>query len=248
MKLVILAFRVDATDFLVTTALGIAAALISQHYLMKYRRRAAARDHVIEVSQSVAIPERCVSCASRHAPYEFALLSVLLWEAREGLFNPKYPRQFPFRFCLYCSRRLRRRRRYGTCAVIAGVIIPACSIVLSLFVPRSSWFRFSSTFLGKFAVDGDVLSIMLVVVSVLAAPVMIALGLRLLRTSPVVTIVDTGEGTIVFQFKNQMFRDYFADMNGEAIHSPALMNEERKNQVSSQTSSPESPVIGRSPH
>ena len=225
MKLVMLAFRLNATDFLVKTALWIAAALVSGHYLRKYRRRAAARDHVIEVSQDFAIPEQCVSCGSRHAPYAFALDSVLLWEARSGLFNPKYRRQFPFRFCLYCSRRQRHRRRYGTCAVVASVIIPVCSIGLSVFVPKSSWFRFSS----KFAVDGDVLSLMLIVASVLAAPIMIALGLRLRHTSPVVTIVDTGEGTIVFQFKNQMFRDHFAQLNGEGLHSRAL------NQVSSQT-------------
>jgi len=76
---------------------------------------------------------------------------------------------------------------------------------------------------------------MLIVVSVLAAPIMIAMGLRLRRTSPVVTIVDTGEGTIFFQFKNQMFRDYFAHLNGEDFDSRALMNDEGKDQIASKT-------------
>jgi hypothetical protein len=61
----------------------------------------------------------------------------------------------------------------------------------------------------------DTFYIVLVVLLIAAAPVWIGAGMRLQQTSPSVMILDTGEGKLLFRFKSQMYRNYFAELNGE---------------------------------
>ena len=91
-------------------------------------------------------------------------------------------------------------------------MIPVSAIALMLFVPRSS--------LTFFGFDGGALLFMLILVSVLAAPLVIVVSLHLHHTNPFVSIIHTGVGTILFAFANQMFRDYFARLNGEDFTPP----------------------------
>jgi hypothetical protein len=201
--------------------LAIAGAFVAYFVEERYRRRANARDHVAEVPRDVTIPPECAGCASARAPFAAAVignpwLTWFPWKRWLGgsatsdavKRNATRGQTFLFHFCIHCSRALRRHRRFGSVVTLAGfcllLAIPA-SIVLVSFsesVRRlaqrgpTDWFFWS------------------LILSVFAAPLLIATGIMIHQSTPGVSILEAGEKTIFFSFRNQNFRDIFGRLNG----------------------------------
>lgn len=184
------------------------AALVSAYYIADYRRRAASRDHVYECTNDFAVPTRCLNCASPDAPFTFVVASVLsfaAWNHRK-LYGTR--RRFQFHFCLACARPMRRRKHRGTVMIVLALVLPPAWILSSILAPRWVWTHVPWQ-------GGDVFWLMFTVTLLLSAPIFIVAGIRLQDTSPSVVILDTGEGTLLFRFRSQMSRNYFAELNGE---------------------------------
>ena len=180
------------------------AGLVFARYVAGLRKQAAAHDHVFEVTNDFVVPQRCLRCASPHAPFTFFFGTVTGSRvSKENVYGMR--RRFQFQFCLGCARRIRRRRRAAALMVIGGPLLPVAMIGLTIL---------AKSIYGH--VPGpDTFSLVLLVLLILAAPVWIGAGIRLQQTSPSVMIVDTHEGKLLFRFKSQMYRNYFAELNGE---------------------------------
>lgn len=105
---------------------------------------------------------------------------------------------------------LRRRRRLGSLVIIAGIcsllFIPLSIALLKLF---PSVTRFVNTGPEDWWFD-------LLIAAFFIGSLLIASGMTLYSSTPPVAVIDTGEETIFFRFRNQAFRDSFATANGES--------------------------------
>jgi hypothetical protein len=181
------------------------AGVVFARYVAGLRRQAAARDHVFEVTNDFVVPQRCLRCASPHAPFTFLFGSAAGSSvSKENVYGMR--RRFQFQFCVGCARRIRRRRRVAALMVLGGPLLPVAVIGLMILAPRS---------IRTHLPGPDTFYFVSLVLLILAAPVWIGAGIRLQQTSPSVMIVDTQEGKLLFRFKSQMYRNYFAELNGE---------------------------------
>jgi hypothetical protein len=194
----------DELELLLSLVLLIAGVVFAR-YVAGLRRQAAAHDHVVEVTNDFVVPQRCLRCASPHAPFTFLFGTVTGSRvSKENVYGMR--RRFQFQFCVGCARRIRRRRRAAALMVVGGPLLPVAVIGLMILAPKSIWAHLPGP---------DTFYLILVVLLILAAPVWIGAGIRLQQTSPSVMILDTGEGKLLFRFKSQMYRNYFAELNGE---------------------------------
>jgi uncharacterized membrane protein YhaH (DUF805 family) len=191
-------------------ALAILGAVVAFLFRRRYHRRAMAKDHVAEVSRDVAIPWECANCGSPDAPFRFAVESKIM--LRMISTTPPFfemSKTFFFHFCLRCSRVLRRRRRFGTLVILAGVCV-------LLFIPVSLVLVSVSVAVNRLINAGPSdWYLLLLICAVLAGPLVFATGMTIYDSAPPLSIVDAGGDTIFFKFRNQQFRDLFARLNGE---------------------------------
>jgi hypothetical protein len=191
-------------------ALAILGAVVAFRIRLAYHRRAMAKDHVAEVSRDVAIPYECANCGSPDAPFRFGVISKI-WLRMFLMASPYFTtsQSFFFHFCLRCSRMLRRRRRFGSVVILAGLCV-------FLLVPLSVVLVKASDAVRRLTNIGPSdWFLLFLVFPFLAGPVVIATGMTIYDSAPPVSIVDGGGDTIFFSFRSQQFRDLFAHLNGE---------------------------------
>ena len=185
---------------LAVMAAAFVIAVIVWHH---YHGKAIARDHVAEVRRPVKIPLLCANCAFYDAPFKFpARRFVINWRGDIPM------EEFPFRFCLQCSRIIRRRQQLGFIIALAG----AFTILL---LPLSIFAIISSKFVVRLANIGhNDWFLWLLVSEVIVGPFMILGGITVDRMAAPVNMIDTESQTIVFSFRTQAYRDDFASLNG----------------------------------
>ena len=101
---------------------------------------------------------------------------------------------------------MRYRRLIGALMIIIGPVLPLAAVAGLVWAPKWLWRSWH---------NGDTASLMIIVVLILFAPIAVAAGVRLQQTSPSVIILDTGEGKLLFRFRSQLYRNFFAELNGE---------------------------------
>jgi hypothetical protein len=191
-------------------ALSLLGAAIAFLIRQRYHRRAMAKDHIAEVSRDVAILRECVNCGSPDAPFQFGVISQI-W-LKQLLVAPPYfttSQSFFFHLCLRCSRVLRRRRRFGSVVILAGLgvllFVPVSVVLVSasdtvrhlVNIGPSDWFLW------------------FLILPFLVGPLLIATGMTIYDSAPPVSIVDGGGDTLFFSFRNEQVRNLFAHLNGE---------------------------------
>ena len=109
-----------------------------------------------------------------------------------------------FRYCLRCSRAVRRRRWIANAVIVSGfaivLFIPA-SIVLAVY---------SNTFhrmINSGPADWWLWSM---ICALLGGPILSLIGITLWSYGPPVSVIDAGGRTIFFFFRNQHARDLIA--------------------------------------
>lgn len=102
---------------------------------------------------------------------------------------------------------MRRRRLIGITIIAIGVVLPVASILCLIVAPDSNLLIPPFQTVNPFNV--------LAVLFFLFALLFVAAGVFLLKTSSSVVILDTGEGMLLFRFHSQLYRNFFAELNGE---------------------------------
>jgi hypothetical protein len=216
-------FGLDA-EHLVALIGGLGFALLIWSYDDRFRQNAKTHDHVAEFGRYLdpVIPQRCIGCGSHHATHP-----VEVRRFRHGVsaitiaLDSSYNRRFTFLCCLDCSCVIRRRRRLGR--IIMGVgVVPGAHIVLSLLVAIAAGgsYQTMQNILPHYGV-GWLFDLRTWPLEMLAGMFIFIFGFWLTLYSPYVTVLDTGGPNIFFRFRNQHFRDAFAELNGEEVAAVA---------------------------
>jgi hypothetical protein len=197
---------------------GLGLMLLIWSYDDRFRKSAQTHDHVAEVGRYLdpVIPQRCVGCGSHHAThpvevrrYRHGVSAITI--ALDSSFN----RRFTFLCCLDCARVIRRRRRLGRIIMTAGYLVGAhilFSFLVALAAPGI--YQTMQKTLPHYGV-GWLFSLATWPVEMVAGMFIFIFGFWLTLYSPSVTVLDTGGRNIFFRFRNQHFRDAFAELNGE---------------------------------
>lgn len=182
-------------------------AFVMYQFVQNKRDRARAGDHVVETSRDVAIPDHCVSCGAPHAT---TVLEVPAWFLNQSnlawLLGRHLRVTYPFRFCHACAIPIIRRRRIGR--AIVGVAF-------------AMWASFPITLLICYMLHDYKKGMMfftLFIVELLGGEFVLIAGLVVKRraASSVVSILDTRGDNVLYTFRNQIYRNHFAELNGEA--------------------------------
>jgi hypothetical protein len=215
-------FGLDA-EHLVTVVFGLGVGALIWSYDDRFRKNAQTHDHVAEFGRYLdpVIPQRCVGCGSHHATHP-----VEVRRYRHGVsamaiaLDSSYNRRFTFLCCLDCSRIIRRRRRLGRIIMGAGYVIGAhmlFTILLGIAAPG-----IYQTLQKNFPhVVEWLFDIRTWPAEILGGMFIVIFGFWLTLYSPYVTVLDTGGRNIFFRFRNQHFRDAFAELNGEEVPAAA---------------------------
>lgn len=183
---------------------GVATLFLNQ-YLKGQHDRAAARDHVVETSRDVAVPDHCVSCGIAHASESVRVYTRFIGVSPFAvLFDSRLKRWFPFLFCRACAVPVLRRRKRGKAIGWIGwlMLAAACAIV-----------ALAST--GMFRGHIEIVFVMMAFFVGWVAFFIWGLWLDNFAAAPIVSILDSGGETVFFRFRNQVFRNHFAELNGE---------------------------------
>jgi hypothetical protein len=129
----------------------------------------------------------------------------------------RFRRRFTFQCCLECARPIRRRRRLGRIVMSAGYLLGIhvlFSFVLCIFV--AGLYRSAESIVPQYhlawLVDLSIWNY-----EILAGTFLVAFGFWMTLYSPYVTLLDTGGPKVFFWFRNQHYRDAFAELNGEEV-------------------------------
>ncbi|HEV7426297.1 MAG TPA: hypothetical protein VGQ46_08005 [Thermoanaerobaculia bacterium] len=203
---------------------GLGFMLLIWSYDDRFRKRAKTHDHVAEVGRNaeIAIPPRCLGCGSHHASHPVEIRRYLHGVSPiTQAMDPSYKRRFTFHCCLDCARPIRRRRRLGRMIMAAGYLLGIhvlFSFVLSTFV--DNFYRSMTAILPRFGL-GWLVDLRIWSYEILGGTFLVALGFWMTLYSPYVTVLDTGGRSILFWFRNQHYRDAFAELNGEEVAAVA---------------------------
>jgi hypothetical protein len=203
---------------------GLGVGVLIWSYDDRFRKNAKTHDHVAEFGRYLdpVIPQRCVGCGSHHAThpvevrrYRHGVSAIAI--ALDSSFN----RRFTFQCCLDCSRIIRRRRRLGRIIMGAGYVIGAHMLfTLLLGMAAGGIYQTMQKILPRYGV-GWLFDIRTWPMEILGGMVIFVFGFWLTLYSPYVTVLDTGGRNIFFRFRNQHFRDAFAELNGEEVAAAA---------------------------
>jgi len=208
------------TETLFSLLVGLVFSALLWHWRKRWQRRARAKDHHAAASREAVIPEICVGCRSPHAPHALTVGTFFVGISPFAqLLDARFKRAFTFRCCLRCVRPVRRRRHAGIFVAAVGVfLVVACFAFIALL-------QFSSAFLGWFLSHtrpfitahglNPILQLYLLMILFVLGFVLSGAGLWMRAYSPFVHILDGGGDEIYFHFRSQLFRDQFAQLNGE---------------------------------
>lgn len=186
----------------VSYLLGIVISYFMYLHLQREKARAAAGDHVVETTRDVAMPDHCVRCGRPHAnvPLEFRPLNLKPSHYRT-LFGPRLRAKYRFWFCPHCAKPVTRLRQAGVWTMVLGA-----ALILTLPIVFVASMR-----------SRDLFYLSVAMVMIVFAYVLIITGLivRMRAGSGTVSIIDNGEETVLFRFHNQVYRNHFAELNGE---------------------------------
>jgi len=209
---------VDFLDFplsLLTAIFTIAMAVLPPYYRERFRRRAALRDHGAAVGRDVAIPMRCVMCGNGHATHPLPVRRFIYGVSPvRKTFDKRFHADYLFHTCLECSRPIRRRRRTGRAILVAGwALLVHMAIGLLVLPPLGLW-RPTIKYLGPHHLAW-LFSLEAFLIELYLGMVIIGIGFWIAHYSPGVHVIDDGGEKLLFSFRNQHFRDAFAELNGE---------------------------------
>lgn len=192
--------------------------VLAAHFVGSYKKRATARDHVVEASRDVLIPDHCAECGAPHAKHGVRIFPTRPYASRyqavaDALADPKTKREYWFRFCERCARPIVRRRRRGFRLKLwsmapllhfAGIffIWPIADIAEVMHPGAQKWFA------AAFSLAWGVADIWIAFIVFFA-------GLFLSVSSRAVKIIDPGGERLFYAFTNQVYRNHFAELNGE---------------------------------
>jgi hypothetical protein len=148
---------------------------------------------------------------SPDAPFHHTIESNIV--GRGALRRMMAPSQnaFAFRFCLLCSRLVRRHRRFANAIIIGGI---AAIVSVPLVVFALAFWPAIATLLNQWTRHwGDWLFFTLVTF-IFAGIAAIAVGAARRNSAVPIAVIDAGGATIFFSFESQAFRDAFATLNG----------------------------------
>jgi hypothetical protein len=214
-------FGLDA-EHLFALVGGLGFALLIWSYDDRFRKGAKAHDHVAEFGRYLdpLTPQRCVGCGSHHASHPFEVRKYRHGVSAMAIaLDSSFNRRFTFLCCLDCSRIIRRRRRLGRIIMGAGYLIGAhllFKLLLGMAVPGIyPTLQKSFPHLVEWLFDLRTWP-----AEILGGMVIFTFGFWMTLYSPYVTVLDTGGPNIFFRFRNQHFRDAFAQLNGEEAFEP----------------------------
>ena len=101
-----------------------------------------------------------------------------------------------------------RLRRIAVGFIVAGALLLVVVMPLLLFGARGARNDSYATFAAY--LDGALLCVMAGCTAIIAG-----LFLRVRAGSSTVSILDSGGETLLFRFRNQVYRNHFATLNGE---------------------------------
>jgi hypothetical protein len=161
------------------------------------RHRAARGDHVVETSRDAVMPDHCVGCGIGHAriPLAFYARRVNISPAAAA-FDPRFRKRYRFWFCPRCAKTVRRSWRIANGVAIGGAALIAATIVTTLILGN----------LHDFVLPG-----------ILGGGTLLLAGLiaKAFAGGSIVSVVDSGGDKVLFRFRNQVYRNHFAELNGE---------------------------------
>jgi len=197
---------------------GLGFALLMWRYDNRFRKGAKMHDHVAEIGRDLdpAIPPRCIGCGSHHASHPVKVRRYLHGVSPITVaMDPSYKRRFTFGCCLDCARPIRRRRRLGRFSMVAGYLF-GVHIALSIVVAATARgsYQAAAKILPNYRL-GWLFNVATWPFEMIAGTFLVGLGFWMTLYSPYVTVLDTGGRTIFFRFRNQHYRDAFAELNGE---------------------------------
>jgi hypothetical protein len=195
----------DSGSLFFAALFGLLAMWLTNEYLKGWKKRAAAKDHVAEVPRNPAIPDECVGCGSHHDPFKLPVRTHFegVPAVSQVADRKRYPKEYLFNFCLYCGRPYRRRRHWARICIIVGVLL-YIHLALHFGSIAAPWWKPKNVDLFFYVVWFDMI----------VGFVFLMAGILIPMISPAVHILDTGGETIYFRFKNQVYRDRFAALNG----------------------------------
>jgi hypothetical protein len=202
MWLVLLRQSDDPRVTVVAYAIGIVVSLLVWNHKNLLHERATARSHVAEVSRDVAVPDHCVICGRPHATIGIPIRAIFPqgspWRFRN---DPSRKTHYVFRFCRDCARRVRRRHRTGIGVLWFGVFLVLFSFIEPLFAIGNRWNWPVTELIMTFGIFGGI--------------ALFYGGIWVRLYIPQVRPIDYGGEKIFFRFQNQVFRNHFAELNGE---------------------------------
>lgn len=178
-------------------------------HVRRERERAAAGDHVVETSRDVAVPDHCVGCGKPHPPVAIDIRPWRIGVSRiAAATDPKFRRKYGFRFCRACAAPIVRLRRVAIACMIGGALLLVVVMPLLLLGARGARNGAYATFSAY--LDGSLLAMMAGFTAIIAG-----LLVHARAGSSTISILDSGGDTLLFRFRGQVYRNHFAELNGE---------------------------------
>lgn len=178
-------------------------------YLRRERERAAAGDHVVETTRDVAAPDHCVGCGRAHPPMALAFRPMRIGVSRiAAAIDPRFRRLYRFPLCRACAAPIVRLRRVGMSFITVGALLLVALTPSFLFAARNAREGSYATFAAY--LDGALLCVMVGCTAIIAG-----LLVHTRAGSSTVSILDSGGETLLFRFRSQVYRNHFAERNGE---------------------------------
>lgn len=208
----------DSGQTIIALVAGVGAMLLTWLFIDGYKKRAEAHDHVCEAPRDIVMPDHCADCGTPHPKYALRIYPTRPNASRyqavaDALADPRLKREYKFRFCERCARPIRRRRRLGFALRVATILVglhfagiffiwPIAGMFDAMHPGAEKWFR-SAFSLAWASPD------------IFLAFIIYFTGLFLSVHARAVKIIDTGGERLYFAFTNQVYRNHFAEMNGE---------------------------------
>jgi|GEM_PF-7034554 len=197
-----------ASFVVLSYAIGAVLSYFVYNNVRRQRERAAAGDHVVETGRDVAVPDHCVRCGSPHASLRLEFPPLVIGvPPMITAFDRRFRKRYAFRFCMSCARPIRRTRKLAAGTIVLGSLLIA---TLPIFVFLANAIRNE-----RGSASMSILYAMTACLFGGLTAILVGMVVRARAGSETVSILDTGASTVLFRFRNQVYRNHFAELNGE---------------------------------